>query len=408
MDHHDLIPHLFRTEHSKITAVLCKKFGLTHIETAEDIVSETFAVALESWPYKGIPDNPVAWLHTVAQNKTKNALSRQHVFDSKVRPALSVDQLVEIDLSEENILDSQVRMLFVVCHPAIPAEAQIGLALRTLCGFGIEEIATAFLANKETIAKRLMRAREVMRQSDMSMELPTGKELQERLDPVLRTIYLLFSEGYYSESNDFVMREDFCLEAMRLAHLLTKLDTIAQPKVFALLALMCFHASRFAARRSGEKDVILYDEQDESLWDQSLISQGVFFLHASAKGNELSKYHLEANVAYWHTVKSDSKEKWERILWFYNLLLQLEYSPVAALNRTYAVSRVHGKPEAIRQALKLGLEQNHFYHTLLGELYHDTDPTKSLKHLQEAHCLARSEHDRKLIQRKLNLVREKQ
>lgn len=408
MDHHDLIPHLFRTEHSKITAVLCKKFGLTHIETAEDIVSETFAVALESWPYKGIPDNPVAWLYTVAQNKTKNALSRQHVFDSKVRAALSVDELVEIDLSEENILDSQVRMLFVVCHPAIPAEAQIGLALRTLCGFGIEEIATAFLTNKETIAKRLMRAREVMRQSDMSMDLPTGKELQERLDPVLRTIYLLFSEGYYSESNDFVMREDFCLEAMRLAHLLTKLDTIVQPKVFALLALMCFHASRFAARRSGEKDVILYDEQDESLWDQSLISQGVFFLRASAKGNELSKYHLEANIAYWHTVKSDSTEKWEHILWFYNLLLQLEYSPVAALNRTYAVSRVHGKPEAIRQALKLGLEQNHFYHTLLGELYHDIDPTQSLKHLQEVHRLARSEHDRKLIQRKLNLVRGKQ
>lgn len=372
---------------------------------AEDIVGETFAVALETWPFKGIPENPVGWLYTVAKNKTKNALLRKQTFDQRVRPELPNDHTLELDFSEDNIHDSQLKMLFVVCHPAIPVESQIGLALRTLCGFGIEEIATALLSNREAIAKRLMRARDVLHREQISMDLPSGDALQTRLEPVLRTIYLLFSEGYYSESHNNAVREEFCLEAMRLAHLLTEFQPTAQPKVFALLALMCFHASRFAAR-SGEGIIVLYDEQDERLWDQALISKGVYFLRASAHGEQLSKYHLEANIAYWHTVKTDSKEKWSQILWFYNLLLQLEYSPIAALNRTYALSRVHGPEEGIRQALKLDLQNNHFYHTLLGELYRHVDPPKAATHLRQAYQLARSEHERQLIKRKLNLDHE--
>jgi RNA polymerase sigma-70 factor (ECF subfamily) len=410
MQQKELIPHLFRTEFSKIAAVLSKTFGIDHIEVAEDIASETFLSALETWTYRGIPENPTAWLYTVAKNKTKNYLARNKVFTEKIAPqlkhSLSDKEELEIDLSEKNINDSQLQMLFALCHAAIPQEAQIGLALRILCGFGIDEIAIAFLTSKETINKRLFRAKEKLRDAQIAIEYPGDGEIHKRLETVLRTLYLLYSEGYYSESKDAILREDLCTEAMRLTSLLLANSPTNLPEVNALYALMCFHSSRFPARKDENGEIILYTDQDESLWDQSLIEKGAFFLHQASRGDQVSKYHLEAGIAYWHTIKADTKEKWENILQLYNRLLQVEYSPVAALNRTYALSKANGKEEAIIEAEKLRLTDNHFYFTLLGELYAGIDNSKARENFEKAIALAKTQTDKHTIRKKIEKLNE--
>lgn len=405
MDHQELLPHLFRTEYRKIVSVLAKRLGLKHLEVAEDIASDTFFVAAQTWGISGLPQNPVAWLYNVARNKAFNYLQRQSILKEKVVPELQnhfSDTIEEdIDLSPQNIADSQLKMMFAICHPSISPESQVGLALRILCGFGIDEIADAFLTNKETINKRLFRAKEKLREEKIRPELPETHEIELRLENVLTTLYLLFNEGYYSSSSNQILRKDFCLEAMRLCEQLTTLDITNKPQVNALLALMCFHASRFEARVDRNGELILYEDQDTSLWNQELIQQGAYYIHKSADGNIISKYHLEASIAWWHTQNADTQEKWENILQLYNQLLQLEYSPVAALNRTYALAKANGKQEAITEAEKLKLTGNQFYYMLLGELYKDIDNSKALDNFNKALEIAKNHSERKVIQKKI-------
>jgi RNA polymerase sigma-70 factor (ECF subfamily) len=405
MENQQLIPHLFRTEYRKITSVLCKHFGIAHIEVAEDIASDTFLAASEVWGIKGLPENPVAWLYTVAKNKAKNHLKRDSIFNEKISAQLKHSSTnaeeIEIDLSSQNITDSQLQMMFAICHPVISSEAQIGLALRILCGFGIEEIADAFLTNKENINKRLFRAKEKLRSENISIEFPADAEISDRLEAVLRTLYLLFNEGYYSLSHQTVLRKDLCAEAMRLTHMLTENEQTNIPAVNALLALMSFQASRFDARVDQQGEMILYDDQDESLWNAELIAQGEHYLDIASTGNNLSKYHLEAGIACWHTIKKDSIEKWENILQLYNHLLSFEYSPVAALNRTYAFSKARGKEMAIVEAEKLSLDDNYLYQTLLGELYSGVDNEKAVRHFKKALRLNKSAADSVLLERKI-------
>lgn len=404
----EIIPHLFRTEFSKITAVLCKRFGIAHIETAEDIASETFLAAAETWSHKGLPENPTAWLYTVAKNKARNYFNRENLFRNKITKKLKgsspKSQELDIDLSDKNISDSQLQMLFTVCYSSISSEAQIGLALRILCGFGIEEIADAFLTNKETINKRLYRAKKKLREDNVAIEVPNQTEIDNRLDTVLKTLYLLFNEGYYSESNDQVLRKDLCLEAMRLTYLLAENEQTNKPAVNALLALMCFNSSRFDARKDDNGQNVLYQDQDESLWNDELIARGAYFLKRASNGNKISKYHLEASIAWWHTNKEDTEEKWENILQLYNQLLITEYSPISALNRTYALSKVHGKEAAIAEAEKLKLADNHYYFTLLGELYKDTDTKKARQYYQKALSLAKTQTDKQTIRWKIDTL----
>jgi RNA polymerase sigma factor (sigma-70 family) len=406
MIENELIPHLFRTEFRKITAVLCKHLGIDYIETAEDIASDTFLLALETWTFKGVPENPTAWLYTVAKNKARNYIHRIHIFEENVQrqfnyPSPEIHS-AEIDLSDKNITDSQLQMLFAICHPSISTEAQIGLSLRILCGFGIEEIATALLTSKETINKRLFRAKEKLRLEKVEIKFPCEDDINNRLDNVLRTLYLLFSEGYYSESQDSVLRRDLCLEAMRLTYLLLDNVITNQPSVKALLALMCFHSSRFDARKNENGEMVLYQDQDETNWNKELITKGVYFLHQAASGNTITKYHLEANIAYWHTIKIDTKEKWETILLLYNQLLSVEYSPIAALNRIYALSKVQGKIDAIIEAEKLNLTNNHYYFTLLGELNTGVDGQKARLNFQKALSRAKTQTDKHTIQKKID------
>ena len=405
MEQQELIPHLFRTEFRKITAVLCKLFGIEHIQIAEDIASDTFVSAVENWTYKGLPENPTAWLYSVAKNKARNYFHHHAIFSQKISPQIKYSssgiQEIDVDLSEKNISDSQLQMLFAICHPSISTEAQIGLALRILCGFGISEIADAFLTNKETINKRLSRAKEKLRLENAAIELPAKAEISKRLDTVATTLYLLFSEGYYSESNDTQLRKDLCLEAMRLTWQLIENEQTDQPFVGALLSIMCFYASRFDARENEKGEMLLYQDQDETRWNGELIAKGIFYFKRASQGSTISKYHLEAGIAYWHTIKADTAEKWENILQLYNQLLQLQYSPIAALNRTYALSKATGKAAAILEAEKLNLTGNLFYFMLLGELYKDIDNDKARVNFQKALHLAKTNTDKRTIQAQL-------
>lgn len=410
MEQQELIPHLFRTEYRKIVSVLCRRFGFDEMETAEDIASETFLTAAQTWGFNGLPQNPVAWLYRVAQNKAKNYLQRDLTFQTKVAPQVKSDfsgrYETEIDLSPQNISDSQLQMMFAICHPCIPPEAQVGLSLRILCGFGIDEISEAFLSNKETINKRLYRAREKLREAQIKIELPAPAQIDKRLEVVLTTIYLLFNEGYYSISQNQVLRQDLCFEAIRLCQMLADNEHTNKPAVNALLALMYFHASRFDARLNKNGEIILYHDQDTSLWNADMILKGGYYLNKSAIGSTLSKYHLEASIAYWSTQKADTKAKWENILQLYNRYLQIAYSPVAALNRTYALAKANSKEEAIVEAEKLNLTDNQFYFALLGQLYTGIDNQKAKTNFQNALTIARTSADKKIIQKKIDELEE--
>lgn len=405
----ELIPNLFRKEYQKIVSVLCSLFGIHHIEIAEDIVSDTFLAASETWAMKGIPDNPTAWLYTVAKNKTKNHFKRNDIFEKKIVTEIKYNSSVkspeiEIDLSEENIADSQLAMLFTVCNSCNSDEAQIALALNLLCGFGISEIADAFLSNKEVIYKRINRAKEKLKEENIPIQNPNASQIKDRINTVLKTIYLLYSEGYYSTTQNTTLRKDLCAEAMRLTYLLIQNESTNLPASNALLALMCFHSSRFEARTSANGEIILYEDQDESLWSQELIDRGTYFLSKSSQGNTLSKYHLEAGIAYWHTQKKDSPEKWKNILELYNNLIILEYSPIVALNRTYALSKAVGKKEAILEAEKLQLTDNHFYYSLLGNLYNGIDNKKAHHNFEIALGLAKTTSDRNIIKENIRAL----
>jgi len=415
------LKELFQSEFSRMVAVIAKQYGLQHIEIAEDIVSETFLLAAETWGIKGIPENPAAWLYVVAKQKTLYHFRRNKIFEQKVIPELLITQddsseSIEVNFSTENIKDSQLQMLFAICNPAIASEAQIGLALRILCGFGIDEIAEAFFSNKETINKRLFRAKEKLRTENVKMELPPENEIDKRLNNVLHIIYLLFSEGYYSKTQNMILRKDLCLEAMRLCKMLTENNKTNLPKTNALLALMCFHTSRFSARQTEKDTYILYEEQDEKLWDKELIKQGIYFLNLSSNGHELTSYHLEARIAFWHCIKEDTKEKWKEILYLYDQLLLRNYSPGVALNRLYALYKLNElnvsqngqgleqNQSVLDEAEKLNQDNNHFYFILLGELYKKIDLDKARVNFLKAYELAKTDTEKEIIQKKIAML----
>lgn len=392
-----------------MVAVISKRYGLSNMQLVEDVVSETFLEAAESWGIEGEPENPTAWLYVVAKRKALHYFRRKKIFDQKVSPELKLKQqlddgITELDFSTQNIKDSQLKMLFAICHPAIASEAQIGLALRTLCGFGIDEIAEAFFSNKETINKRLYRARKKLRTENIRMELPPNDEIPERLNIVLHIIYLLFNEGHYSKTQNQILQKDLCLEALRLGLLLTEHEETDQPQTNALVALMCFHASRFEARQAANDSIILYDQQNPELWDTGLIRQGMDFLERSARGDEVSSYHLEARIACWHCIKEDTPEKWEGILHLYDQLLKVNYSPSVVLNRIYALYKVKGSEAALAEAKELNMGDNHFYFVLLGELYKYSDQEKAKSNFEKAKLLVKTETEKKEIEKKISAL----
>lgn len=405
----EITPHLFRTEYSKIVAVLCKTFDIKHIEIAEDIASDTFLKASEYWAANGIPDNPAAWLYTVARNKTKDYFKHLSVVEKNKQEEIKTTEkeFPAIDFDSKNISDSQLEMIFTTCNPVNSQETQISLALQILCGFSIEEIANAFLTKTETIKKRLQRGRQALRTHHFTIDSLSEKDIHQRLETVLTTLYLLFNEGYFSRTNDLLIRKDLCLEAIRLALILTDHPFTNTPKTNALLALMCFQSSRLEARMNEEGEVVLFDEQEEALWDQALIEKGNYYLVEACQTNrnEISKYHLEAGIAYWHT-SAAGKEKWQHILPLYNELTIIEYSPVTALNRAFAFSKVYGNEKALAETEKLNLTSNGYYHSLLGYLYSELNIDKAIHHYEEAIRLTKSKQEKQTLEKHIHLLQQ--
>jgi len=407
--HKELLPHLFRQEYAKMTAVLCRHFGLRHIEIAEDIASDTFLKASEHWAINGIPENPTAWLYSVAKNKTKDYFKNLSVFETKIKSQIETNILqkeYDFEYNSQIIVDSQLAMIFAVCNPANSNESQICLALQVLCGFSVEEIANAFLSKTETIKKRLQRARTHLRNDNFQIKSLSETEIKSRLQTVLKTLYLLFNEGYFSKTNNKQIRIELCYEATRLTLLLTENPLTNTAQVNALLALMCFQSSRLEARTNMNGEAILFEEQDKSLWDQSLIQRGNFYLVNATNGNEVSKYHLEAGIAYWHTTPTDN-EKWEHILQLYNQLILIEYSPITALNRTFAFAKVYGYEKAISETEKLNLTESNYYHELLGYLYSNTDIDTAITHYTKAISLTKSKIEQHTLYKEIERLEQK-
>jgi RNA polymerase sigma-70 factor (ECF subfamily) len=263
-------------------------------------------------------------------------------------------------------------MLFVCCHPVIPADAQVALALRVLGGFSVGEIARALLSSEAAVAKRLTRAKQKIRDAKIPFEIPDGEQLTGRLDSVLQSLYLLFNEGYKASSGEKLVREEICREAIRLTSLLVEHTTGNVPKTHALLALMLIHTARFPARQDGEGNLLLLKEQDRKLWNQALMARGMYHFAKSAAGEEISEYHLEAGIAACHCgAKDNASTDWRRILQLYDQLIEFDDSPVVALNRAVAVAEVHGPQAGIEAVNASGnltsLESYYLLYAVLGE-----------------------------------------
>jgi RNA polymerase sigma factor (sigma-70 family) len=352
-----VVEHLFRHEGAKMVAILTRIFGIEHLNLAEDVVQEALARALQTWPFYGVPKNPSAWIMRASRNLALDVVRRRKVFQNKQaeivrlmdRDGATPDEAI---FSEDEISDDRLRLMFVCCHPAIPAEAQVALALKTLCGFGVAEISHAFLTTEAAIAKRLTRAKQKIHQARIPFEIPTGEELEQRLESVLQSLYLLFNEGYKASSGENLVREEFCEEAIRLAELLIAHPAGNQPKTHALLALMLLNAARNPTRLDSEGNLLRLQEQERTRWDKSMIARGMFHFTQSAAGNELSEYHLQAGIAACHCAAEDYESTdWRQILSLYDRLIQFDQSPVVALNRAVAIANIRG-PEAGLHAVR--------------------------------------------------------
>ncbi len=412
---HQLVEHLFRREAGKLTTVLTKLFGTHNLQLAEDVVQDTLLKAYDTWKINGLPDNPSAWLFTVARNKAVDSIRRQKHLREYAKtiipppqPGDTVSPLVEKMVNSHHMNDDQLRMMFICCHPCVSTDAQVSLILKTLCGFSVTEIAKAFVSGYDTIEKRLFRARQQFRDNPIPFQLPGPAELENRLDTVLMAIYLLFNEGYNSTHHADLIRNDLMKEAIRLCEIICQSREVSNYNAHALIALMCFNAARSDARLDAEGNILLLKQQDRGKWNRYLIAKGIEHLEASANGTFVSKYHLEAGIAYEHARANHYAETdWNAILQCYNLLQQYYPSPVVALNRAIVVSELQGPAagiEAIERIPDLGdLKKFYLLPATLGELYwqleiHDTARSYFAKAME----LTQSAAEKKLLQQKID------
>lgn len=402
---------LFRSEGARLVAMLISHFGTHRLQLAEDVVQEALVRALQTWPYRGVPDNPAAWLTQTAKNLALDHLRREQRWNQKQEDiAGEHERWLSTPASDEKhdtFADDTLRMMFVCFHSQLSTEAQTALALRTLCGLSPAEIAAAFLCSEAAVNKRLVRARQRIRELALPFDVPGPAELPERLDGVLRTLYLLFNEGYKASSGDRLVREDLCQEAIRLTVLLAGNPVTREPRVHALLALMLLNAARLPARTDDAGNLLRLHEQNRGSWDSSLIQLGIHHLGLAAAGEKLSEYHLEAGIAACHSIApDDASTDWPRILSLYDQLVALNASPVAAMNRAVAVARVQGAQAGLDALAAISnrssLESYHLYHAIRGslaaELGHIAD---ALTHFRQAGNLASLPAERDFIARRI-------
>jgi RNA polymerase sigma-70 factor (ECF subfamily) len=349
----ELVERLFRKRYGQIVAHLTRLFGPGELDLAEEAVQEAMVKALQKWPFHGVPQNPGGWLFEVARNSGIDSLRRHGVFLEKLQTiARGVNMEPGSGSEESDLRDDELSMVYLCCHPELPRDASVALALKTVGGFSVAEIARGFLAEEPTIAQRLVRAKRLLRERAIRFELPRGSELRGRNDAVLEVLYLMFSEGHRAHGGERLIRVELCREALRLAELVAAHPATTEPRVHALAALLAFQSARLPARVDEAGELVVFEEQDRELWDRGLIALGFEHFERSAEGRELSPYHLEAAIAavYARAALTDSVD-WREILSLYDQLLELKPSPVVALNRAVALAKVEG-PEAGLEALR--------------------------------------------------------
>jgi len=411
-----LVEHFFRHEAGRLHGALIRLLGVQNIALAEDVAQEALMRAMRLWSIGGIPPNPSAWITQVAMNLARDHL-RHHRMSLAKQPSIimhiehRLPKSPEPGVDENEIRDDALRLMFVSCHPDLPADAQVVLTLKVLCGFSTAEIAQAFFTSEAAIEKQLTRTKQRIRDAGIAFEIPVGAELASRLDGVLAALYLMFNEGYKASAGERLVREDVCAEAIRLLTLLVEHPAGAVPRAHALLALMLLTAARFPTRLDEHGALIRLDDQDRSKWNQDFIGRGLLHLAAAAQGDDLSEYHLQAGIAAIHCTAADyASTDWGRIVMHYDQLYRLKPSPVVALNRAVAIAHRDG-PQAGLEAIESlpqrdRLESHYLLHAVRGELHwrlgaHEAAAENFRRALQLAHVGPEQLYLSRLLERTL-------
>jgi RNA polymerase sigma-70 factor (ECF subfamily) len=409
-----LVDHLFRRQAGQMVATLTRTLGPRHLSLAEDAVQDALITAMQQWPYRGIPENPEAWLFQVARNRALDRLRHGKMASDKepaiARESATIEAPADAPLLRNELPpleDDQLGLLFLVCHPSLPAEARVALALKLVGGFSVGEIARAFLAQDTAIAQRLVRAKRQLRDAQVSFGMPAARDLPARLDSVLDALYLMFNEGYAATSGDQLIRDDVASEAIRLAQMIAMHPAIAAPRAWALVSLMLLHAARFPARVDSQGTLFLLRDQDRRKWDHAMIAEGMRALDRASAGDAISAFHLEAGIAACHArAASWESTDWRQIVEVYDELMTLTRSPVAAMNRAIAVSRLDGALAGLAALDAIdnlaALDRYPLLPAIQAELWREAgDPERAAQSYRAALGLARSAPEQRWLTSRL-------
>jgi RNA polymerase sigma factor (sigma-70 family) len=403
--------HLFRREAGRLVATLTRIFGVHNLALAEDVVQDAFCRALEVWKFRGVPENPSAWLMATAKHRALDMLRRERTartFAPELERWLDSEWTVAPVVAElfgaNAIKDDQLRMMFSCCHPRLPEEAQVALVLHILCGFSVSEIANAFVSSNAAMEKRISRAKKTLAGSKTLFDVSGADDFSRRLPAVQRALYLLFNEGYHGASPESAVHAELCQEAMRLTALLLEHPLAATPATHALAALMCLHAARLSARVDASGNLSSLFDQDRSRWDSRLVAEGQRFLDLSATGSKLTEYHVEAAIASVHAMADRTEDTdWGKIVSLYNRLMTIRPSPVFALNRAIAIAQ-HEGPERGLEEIRTITDRDRlatypFYHAALGEFEFGSGRYEiAREHFRQALALARNPMERRFLE----------
>ncbi len=407
---HDSVDHLFRRHAGQMVSILARRFGYQHLERIEDAVQDALVAAMKKWPFTGEPENARAWLIETAKNRVIDHLRRDGRSETLEAAEEAAAEKIEDAFLSGEIEEDELRMIFACCHPSIPPDARVALTLKTVGGFSVVEIARAFLSNKEAIAKMLTRAKAKLR-DQKDIDVPSQQELVNRRDVVLKVLYLMFNEGYAATEGEELVRKDLCFEAIRLVAIVAKHPPARHPKVNALLALFLFQAARLETRIDQNGELLLLEDQDRSQWNKVMLSEGLKQFRLSASGDEVTDYHLEAEIAAVHALSRDfASTDWERIIECYDELQHRQFSPVAELNRIVAIEKLRGPHVALSALESLSkrtdLSRNAIYLLTLGHLLSlKGDRRQAATAFEAALDLSPNQPVRRFLKRRIELLR---